>query len=396
MKMVRRPGPMLVWAARDMLRHPVYGMMLFAGLTTTIALVAVLLLLSEGLTQTCRRLLAGSPAVVVRRVDAGGWAPLPMEEALHSAGRVAGVLRPRTRIWGVVNTGTGRPVMVVGWSPHDLGGAARGSAFNKSHPLDSMEAGDGWHPPQAGQVVLGPGVKLSAPDRMTLVGRTDLTLEVVGRLPVVSGLAAFDLAVVHADDARSLLGLESGQASDLVLDVFRREEIEALCNTLADAFPWPVQIMTRQSREGVCLSAVARHGGFGLVGFVPLLTAMAVLVLAVGVWGHRRRWTMGLYKALGWTGRDILRMQVRAAMLVAGPAAVAGLGIGYGLICLPGMTWVAELIFGWSPPAPMLSLSVPGLAGPFALTLVLTVAPFLCACFWVGWQAVVTDPGEMM
>ena len=254
-----------------------------------------------------------------------------------------------------------------------------------------------WIPPEKGQVILGPGLEAPVSGEPTVfAGRASLALEVAGRLPAESSAATHDLAVVHVDDARRLLGLQPGQASDLAVDIFRREETEALCNALAGAFPWPVQVMTRAQREEFCLSDVARRSGIGLLAYVPLLAAVAVLVLAVGVWGHRQRWTMGLYKAMGWTGQDILGLHVRATLLLAGPAAVVGIAMGYGLLFVPGISWVTELLYGWSTPAPTLYLSAQGLAMPIMLTLLLTVVPFLCAGFWAGWQASLTDRGEMM
>lgn len=386
-----RASPMLLWAVRELMRRPVQAALLFAALTLTTALMSVPLLLGQSLSQTCLDLLADSPALVVRRLTTGGWAPLPAEEALACAGRVPGVLRPRVRLWGVVTTAAGQAVTVVGGTPpagDDL--VTIGQAIGIGKEVD-------WLPLEKGRVMLGPGLKPAAPGvSMVLTGRVSLALEVAGRLPADSSAATHDLAVVHPDDARRLLGLSSRQASDLAVDIFRREESEALCNALAGAFPWPVQVMTRAQREEFCLADVARRSGIGLLAFVPLLAAVAVLVLAVGVWGHRQRWTTGLYKAMGWTGQDILGLHVRATLLLAGPAAVVGIAIGYGLLFLPGICWVTELLYGWSAPAPALCLSAGGLAAPFMLTLLLTVVPFLCAGFWAGWQASQTDPGEMM
>jgi hypothetical protein len=391
MRSLLRPSPMLLWAVREVMRRPAHAAALFSALTLTTALVAVTLQLGQSLDRTCRDLLADAPAIVVRRVSTGGWSPLPVAEALGCAKRVPGALRPRVRVWGVVTTAAGRAVTVVGWaSSGGDGHAAHGPAIGIANDA-------AWIRPGKGQVILGPGLEPAVTGGpLVLTGRASLALEVAGRLPADSSSATHDLAVVHVEDARRLLGLQPGQASDLVLDIFRHEETEALCKALADAFPWPVQLMTRAQREEFCLSDVARRSGIGLLAFVPLLAAVAVLVLAVGVWGHRQRWTMGLYKAMGWTGQDILGLHVRATLLLAGPAAVVGIAMGYGLLFLPGISWVTGLLYGWSPPAPALYLTARGLAAPFTLTLLLTVVPFLCAGFWAGWQASLTDPGEMM
>jgi hypothetical protein len=373
-----RPSPLMVWAARELLRRPVVGVLLFAGLSATVALVGVLLLYHQSVARTCTRLLNDAPSVVVRRVDAGGWAPMPIAEGQDRAVQVPGVLRLRARVWGVVLWEDGSGLTVVGRTSSD-------------HWPDTVP------PPQSGQAVLGPGIgKTGDPDHVILRGRVDVPLKVIGRLPVDSGLAVYDVAVVHADDARRLLGLAPGQASDLALDVFRPEEVEAVCRELAGAFPWPVRISTRQSRMELCLGTVAGRTGIGLGAFVPALLAVACLVMATGVLGGRRRREMGLLKALGWTGADIFRMQAYGLGLLAAAGVAAGLAAAYGLLYVPGMTQWLNTLYGWSGPAVLLAPTPAGLLGAFGMTVLLVAVPFVAAGLWAARDAALADPGDLL
>lgn len=378
MKWSCRPSPLMVWAARELLRRPLVGLLLFAGLSATVALVGGLLLYHQSVARTCMRLLNEAPSVVVRRVDAGGWAPMPIAEGQDRASQVPGVLRPRSRVWGVVLSEDGSGLTVVGrTSPDHWPGAVPS--------------------PQPGQAVLGPGLgKAGDPDHIILRGCVDVPLKVIGRLPVESSLAVYDVAVVHEDDARRLLGLASGQASDLALDVFRPEEVDAVCRELADAFPWPVQISTRRSREELCLATVAGRSGIGLAAFVPALLSVACLVMATGVMGSRRRRDMGLLKALGWTGTDIFRMQAYGLGLLAAAGAAAGLAAAYGLLYVPGITVWLNTLYGWSGPAVLLAPTPAGLLGAFGMTVLLVAVPFVIAGLWAARDAALADPGDLL
>lgn len=378
MKWTRPPSPMMVWAARDVLRRPLAGLLLFAGLSATVALVGVLLLYHQSVARTCTNLLNEAPSVVVRRVNAGGWTPIPMAEGLDRAAQVPGVLRPRARVWGVVLSEDGSGLTMVGRTTP--------AHWPKTVPS-----------PEPGQVVLGPGLgKGGDPDHVTLRGRIDLTLEIVGRLPVDSGLAAHDVAVVNEDDARRLLGLASGQASDLALDVFRAEEVDAVCRELADVFPWAVQISTRQSRMELCLGTVAQRSSIGLAAFVPALLAVVCLVMATGILGNRRRRDMGLLKALGWTGMDIFKMQAYGLGLFVAAGGGVGLVTAYGLLFFPGMTGWLNTQYGWSGPAMLLAPTPAGLLGAFGMTLLLVAAPFMVAGLWAARDAVLADPEDLL
>ncbi|MFZ1987046.1 MAG: FtsX-like permease family protein, partial [Desulfatitalea sp.] len=163
---------------------------------------------------------------------------------------------------------------------------------------------------------------------------------------------------------------------------------------LARALDWPVRITTRREQLGRQLDDIGRRTGLTLVGFVPALLALALVVAAVGTGGYRRRWEMGLLKALGWSGGDILRLHVYRGLLVAGPAVAVGAAGAYLLLFAPGITWVARWIFGWSGPAPAFYLSCQGAAGGLLLAALLVGLPFLAAVFWTGWQAAIRPPAE--
>ena len=84
--------PMLVWAARDLSRHP------WQNLATALTLFGLALLLGgtqlieRAFVETSTHLLAEAPAVVVRRTGPTGWVSLPVAPALRAGKRVPGAL----------------------------------------------------------------------------------------------------------------------------------------------------------------------------------------------------------------------------------------------------------------------------------------------------------------
>lgn len=368
-----RAGPLFQWSGRDLSRHRVKAALVFLGLSTLTAMVATVLLLNQAVALTFDRLLDHSPAIIVRQVGGGGWLPLPTEAALSAARAVPGVVEPRTRIWGVVNHGD-QAVTIVG-----LGQQSRGLLP------------DGFQPPGQGEALIGPGVATATGEaRIVLTGQQALDLLVRGQLPPSAGMAVHDLVLLHADDARSLLGLRREQASDLALEVFHPEEAESLANVLKRAFPWPVQVTTRSAVRKAYAAHFSARGGAGLLSFIPALLALVFLIVALGVWGLQLEPDMGLMKAMGWTSGDLLQLHLTRAALMGCPAFVAGL-MGAWILCVfaPG-NWVTRLLFEWS--GPPLALSSQGLAAPLALTTVVVFFPYLSANFWSGWRTVQADP----
>jgi hypothetical protein len=372
-----RDRPLIFWAARDLGRHPYSAFLLFSSIVLLVTTVDLVLLLGQCLSMACERWAAQTPDLVVRRVTAGGWAPLPVSETLTRVRPVAGVLHPRPRVWGVVQ-GPGGPWTVVGVD------AASVVAWPADVPL-----------PRAGEALLGAtGGSFASLRTVRLIGRQDMTLDVVGRLPAAAAPALHDGVVLNSRDARALLGLAVDQATDLALDVFHDEEAEALRPDLAQALAWPVTITTAREQLRRQLDDINRRTGWMVAGFAPALLAMALVVAAVGATGRRGSWETGLFKALGWSGGDLLRLHLGRGLLIGGPALAVGSAAAYLLLFAPGVTWIGRWIFGLSGTAPALGISSRGAAGGLLLGLLMVGLPYLAALFWSGWQAVTQDPAE--
>ncbi len=369
---------MLTWAGHDLWqRHRGRSLLLLICLASAVWLAASALLLSQALGDTYARLLKHAPALVVRRVNAGGWAPLPADAATAYAIQVPGVQNPRTRIWGVA-AGPDGPLTVVGNRP----------------PASMRET---LSPPLPGQAVIGPDVFISSADRrLTLGARPSMTFDVIGRFPSQTALATRDVVWLAPADARRLLGLQADQASDLAIDLFHSQERQAIQSDLAAAFPWPVQITDRDSSWQRHYLYAVQTGGMASVACVPALLALVLIVVSAGAasWGQRACW--GLYKALGWTTADVARLHLYQATITGLPAIVMGLALAYAMVFIPFLTPILAL---WLPAAAAvqrLYLSAQG-AGLVMLEIAFLVGlPYLAAVFVVSLRSAAGDPWDLL
>jgi hypothetical protein len=85
MKLGPQYSPMAIWAARDIQRRPGRSLLLFTCLTSLVFLTATALLFSQALDATWTHLMDQAPELVIRRIDAGGWAPMPADAAVALA-----------------------------------------------------------------------------------------------------------------------------------------------------------------------------------------------------------------------------------------------------------------------------------------------------------------------
>lgn len=364
MMAVARYLPMAIWAARDIQRQGGRCLLLFACLASLVFLTATALLFSRALDATWARLLDQAPDLIIRRIDAGGWAPLPAAEALASAKTIPGVLHPTPRLWGVV-PGPEGPVTVV--------------ASAAVVPASVLE---GIKPPSTGQAVIGQAMARAVSNsRLILGSSTTMVLNVIDTFPAETGLATHDLVWLTPADARQLLGLAPCQASDLAVYLFRREEEQAIKADLAAAFAWPVRITDRSTGALHHHTRAVRFGGIAVVAAIPALLALLLIITdsAVSSTGQRDRW--GLLKAVGWTTADIVHFQVNRALIIGIPAVVLALASAYAAVFYPPAAGIIAFWITGGQLIPRLTLINSGAILTMLEIAALVGLPYLAAVF---------------
>jgi ABC-type lipoprotein release transport system permease subunit len=378
-----------LWALRDLIRRPFETILLAFSLSLVIIIASIALLLCQGISTTAEKLLEHGPSVVARRVVSGHWVPVPVEEAVKAAVSVPGVISATPRIWGVIN-GPEAPVTIIGYPSLN-----ENEELLKNH-LEHDKS------PSRGKAIIGPGV-LSVPSiadsnsgLVLLNGGRELRVQVIKVLPAKSSMAVHDIILLDENDARYILELEKGFASDLAIRVFHEQEADAVLPDLVDAFPWPVSLVTKNETLKTYSASTARRAGLIYLILVPSLTALA-LIVAVGFKGTRgKMYEAGLLKALGWTTRDIVGFFMCRAALIAFPASIFGMAVAYLLVYFPGISWPGQLFFGWQSNAPGLYLNPAG-----SIPILLQVAagvlvPYLVSNLWPAIENATIDPHQLL
>jgi hypothetical protein len=369
---------LLAWAIRDLVRRPLESGLLVTALLLTVSVTAAPLLFTQALSTTTGLMFRDAPSLVVRKLNALGWTPIPSDQSVQLAKSVPGVISARPRVWGRV-AGPEGPLTVIGVDRY-------GPPLPQSTALPGRE-----------EAVVGTDVKGDrAAPFLTLTGQRTATLKVVGHSDAMTGIAEPNIVLLHIDDARDLLGVPDGYASDLAIEVFNPAEESAILPDLTAAFPWTVRITTRTESAGIYAAGLARMGGMAVAFLVPALLALCLLVAVTVRDRFGRRFEIGLLKALGWTTGDIVRLQVSRALLIGIPGAAGGIMLALLLVFWPNANWPARLCPEWQALSSRLSFS-PGDAGLILLEVTgLVVLPFLAATIGTVLRCAIADPQEML
>jgi len=373
--------PMVIWGARELMRHPAASLLRAAALGALTILVAAVLLLSEALDRSAAHWVARGPALVVRRVGHDGFRPIPAAEGIRIAAALPGVTAARARVWGTAATDAG-PVTVLGddaWLQTHLWRDPPGRTPAPGEAFSGMEDA------QAGKR-----------RRLTVDGAASLAVRLVGRL--APGLPApfGDLLLLAPQDARQVLGLGSDEASDLALEVFHPGEATALKADVHAAFPWPVSVQTQSEVRRAYAAGFGQRSGLVLLMYVPALLALALIVLDTATLQSGLRRHIGLLKALGWTTADAVRLQMVKSVLLGLPAVALGAALAATLVWSPWSAGLARVLLGWQDAFPGAAIA-PGAMLLIGLEIFgFIFLPFLVAGLWPALTSAVANPEDLL
>ena len=363
------------------MRRPLESLLFGITLTVTVGILGTLLLFPRAVHDTLNTLLKSTPSIILRRADATGVSPIPVQTSVRVAENVVGVVSVRPRIWGLVNGPQGQ-LTIMGVRKDEMPKAL-------ADQLTRL--------PDPGQVIIGFGVStgLSA-DTLQLEGAVSRNYQVIDRLPEKTSLFTHDLVLMDPGDARQLINLPKDYATDLAIDVFHENEQEAILSDLIASFPWPVQCVTRLQSQGLSAGRWNRGRALVTISVIPAVLALCLLVAVNTRKSMGRQSDLGIMKAMGWTTGNIVVFQLYRELFVCLPSAAVGICFSFLLVYGPGVGWLADFFLGWKTIPPSLYLETTGAATVVLEVTALILVPVIAAAFFPALKGATADVHRMI
>ena len=354
-----------------------------------VGLVGSLLLFVSALRQEARRSLAGAPEIVVQRLRGGRLELMPVERAAEIA-RMRGVASATPRTWGYTFDPPSRATLTL-W------GAEPGP------PVALRFVEGGWLDPSDPRTcVVGQGVAearfLGVGDRLPIRGGRDelFAPRVVGVFTAASDLLTHDLVVLSNGELRRILDMPEGTATDLAVRVANPREVETVARKVQERWP-DVRVVPREQLLATYEAVFDWRAGVWGAALLGALLAFAILVWdqATGLSAEESR-TLGILKAVGWTSREVLALELCKGLLVSTFSLLAGW-----ILAEIHLNWLDGALFaavlkGWSVLFPSFELRPERSLQVWLPCVLLTVLPYLAARLIPSWRAAITDPGSLL
>ena len=382
----------LAFALKALSRRKARAFALGGGLAFAVALLAAVLFLTESLRAEAERAHDAQSDIVVQLLVGGRPTVIPEADAAKLRD-IASVRAVTPRVWGYVFVPSlSGNVTIIGTSR----GAPSLSVAN-GVLAEGRDVQPGAHEMIAG-IELARFLGMRTGDELGLptTSAEARPLKLVGTFRSSLDLYTADVVVCDEDDARALLAMPAGSATDLAISLSNSAEARVVARTITERLP-NARVIERDLLARVYHLAYGRRAGFVLGAAIPALLALLVLAWdrASGV-GPDERKEIAVLKAVGWSTSDVLWAKLFESLLVGASATALGLLLGYAWIFWLGAPGLRPALVGWSVLYPKAALTP---AVDFAQLLGISLAvlgPFALLSIVPAWRAATTDPLETM
>jgi ABC-type lipoprotein release transport system permease subunit len=383
---------LLGYALAALGRRKARSLALGGGLAFAVALVAAVVFLTESLRAEAERAHAAHPDIVVQQLVGGRPTTISASEA-HSLEDIPSVRAVTPRVWGYVFLPSLQGNVTIVGTPRGA------SAISVANGVlgEGRDLAPGAHEMVAGAQLatfLGmlPGDELGLPTATPQAH----ALKLVGTFRSSLDLWTADVILCDEADARELLGIPPGEATDLAVSLANEQEARVVASTVVERLPG-ARVLERDLLTRVYHLAYGRRAGLVLGASIPAILALLVLAWdrASGV-GPDERKEIAILKAVGWSTSEVLWAKLLEAVLVGAAATALGLLLGYAWIFWLGAPGLRPALVGWSVLYPRSALTP---AVDFAQLLGITLAilgPFVLLSIVPAWRAATADPLETM
>jgi ABC-type lipoprotein release transport system permease subunit len=382
----------LGFALRALSRRNARAFALGGGLAFAVALIAAVIFMTEALRGEAERAHAAHADIVVQKLVGGRPTTISASEAAKIAD-IPSVRSVTPRVWGYFFLPSLQGNVTIIGTAKD----AKPLTVASGVLAEGRDITPGEHEMIAGAELaqflgLRPGDELGLPS-----WNFDAhALKLVGTFRSSLDLYTADVLICDEDDARALLDLPRGDATDLAVTLSNTSEARVVARTITDRLPG-ARVIERDLLARVYHLAYGRRAGFVLGASIPAILALLVLAWdrASGL-GPDERKEIAVLKAVGWSTSEVLWAKLFESLLVGASATALGLLLGYAWIFWLGAPGLRPALVGWSVLYPRAALTpVVDLAQLLGISLSV-MGPFALLSVVPAWRAATTDPLETM
>ncbi len=334
-------------------------------------LIASVLFFSASIRHEAVSVLENSPEILVQKVMAGRYAPIPLEYA-EKIGEIPGVRRVVGRLWGYY------------FHP------AAGANYTVMVPTEEEIADD------TAQVGLGVVRTWRVADggmiRFKAYDGTAVALAVKQAFGAETELFTSDLILISETTFGKIFGIPEAMATDLAVTVRNPREWRSVAEKIVRVAP-DVRAITREEIQRTYASIFDWRSGYVLVLWAGAVLAFLIFAAdrASGM-GAREKNEIAILKAVGWETSDVLSLKFWEGLIVSSSAYLIGVIAAYFHVFFFPAPLFEHALKGWSVLYPKFAAAPVFDLYDLAAVFALAVVPYSFISIVPAWKAAIADP----
>ncbi len=390
---MRRARNLVKYSLDCIQRYRTRTLVVLICLAISTALFSSVAFVKDGLVKEGALSLKYSPDITIQAISSGRQTTI--DTSLIPQYRSAyAVVSVTPRIWGYGNIGN-ILIVVVGVDLNVL------NAGQDAYPLES---GSFLSKAAPNAIVIGKGLAevtgAKAGSILTMITESveERQYTVAGIFDSESSIYDADMVLMGMEAAADFLGVPSGQATDLAVDLISTQDrnVQVLAARGLSEFP-----NTRVLTKSVILDAQEviygdRSGFISLTWAFILISASIVAFNQTVVVGHESRFEVGLLKSLGFSTSDIIFIRLVESTIIGALAGSLGLAAAIVFDSFLNAPVIREFMLGWAVIYPGFQVPVHISAGTVLFAYAITIVPLLFATVIPAWLNATVDPDIAM
>ena len=332
------------------------------------------------------------PQIIVQKRVGGRMQDLKMDKILQLVS-IEGVERVIPRIWGLYRfdrLGVSFSIVGVDRFDYDYLQELRDAAkLLKKDPKDGMIVGQG--------VYAALQKSYYKNDFNFLLPKGGIKkVHIVGVYEAKNRLLSNDMMLLSTQNAREILGIQKGFATDLALFVPNPDEVATIASKIRLLDPTLYVLTQKSIKTGYEQMFDLKSGLFLLLFIMTLLTFFIIVSDRLSALTSQEKKEIAILKAIGWSVRDVLKEKFLESFFIATMAYFFGISLALIYVFLLDAPLLADLFTGSSIIHPPLALSYHVAPSTYLLLFLVSVPVYLAAVIVPAWRVAVSDVDEVI
>ena len=332
------------------------------------------------------------PQIIVQKRVGGRMQDIKTDTILQLVS-IEGVERVVPRIWGLYRfdrLGVSFSIVGIDRFDYDFLGELRGAAkLLEKDPKNGMVVGEGvydalqksYYKNYFNFLLPEGGIK---------------RVDIVGMFEAKNRLLSNDMILLSTQNAREILGIKKGYATDLALYVPNPDEVATIASKIRLLDPTLYVITQESVKRGYEQMFDLKSGLFLLLFIMALLTFFMIVSDRLSALGSQEKKEIAILKAIGWSVRDVLKEKFFESFFISSMAYFLGVALALVYVFALHAPLLANLFTGSSAIHPPLDLSYNVAPSTYLLLFLVTVPVYLAAVIVPAWRVAVSDVDEVI